>query len=588
MSSQQIIRGTSIVNGTATAKLLACDVELSFWGGVDAQTGEVIDRFHPLSGHLLKDTILAIPAGRGSCGGSAQMLELIMNGLGPKALVFQRPDEIITLGVLVAQEFFDKSAPVVVLELEEWQKVYSWSGQKVYVVDGQISTAVIEQRNDAATASSTSEASLRLSDFDQKALDGDYGEATRTSMKITVRMAEMMGATELMDVTQAHVDAAWYGPASVAYGEKLRDLGGKFRVPTTLNSINIDQRQWKALGVDEHFSNICNSLAEAFLNMGAQPTLTCAPYMLRTAPKLRERVGWSESNAAIYVNSVLGARSLKYPILLDTLVAITGRAPAIGVYLNEERYATLQIKVPGLVAVDDGFWPVFGYTAGVLAAQHIPVITGVAHLKPSKDDLKAFSAAFATSSSAPMFHIVGVTPEASTLTAACKNGVVPPTVDLKRSSLNTCWQEFNSTSFPVQVDLVSLGNPHASLKEIKALAELCRGRTKSEDVTFIVTCGRSHHGLASQAGYVKELEDFGIQFLTDTCWCQIRDPIIPNLAKVIMTNSGKYVHYGPGLTGRKFCFGSLASCVEAACLGWYEGKAPAWLEEAESESTQPR
>lgn len=101
MLGQHIFRGTPYITGTASATLLAADLELSFLGGgrVDPRTGEVIDRFHPLSGRLLKDTILAIPGGRGSCGDSVIMLELILNGLGPKALIFERREEIITLGV---------------------------------------------------------------------------------------------------------------------------------------------------------------------------------------------------------------------------------------------------------------------------------------------------------------------------------------------------------------------------------------------------------------------------------------------------------------------------------------------------------
>lgn len=87
----------------------------------------------------------------------------------------------------------------------------------------------------------------------------------------------------------------------------------------------------------------------------------------------------------------------------------------------------------------------------------------------------------------------------------------------------------------------------------------------------MVTCGRATYGLASQAGLIEELELFGVQFVTDTCWCMIAEPVIPTSAKVIMTNSAKYAHYGPGLTGKKFYFGSLERCVTAACSGNNKG-----------------
>ena len=112
---------------------------------------------------------------------------------------------------------------------------------------------------------------------------------------------------------------------------------------------------------------------------------------------------------------------------------------------------------------------------------------------------------------------------------------------------------------------------------MKRLAHLCEGRTKAQEVSVIVTCGRSSYGLASQAGVVELLENFGVKFMTDTCWCMITEPIVPATTNAIMTNSAKYAHYGPGLTGRKFFFGSLMQCVEAACRTSYTKEMPQWL-----------
>ena len=133
--------------------------------------------------------------------------------------------------------------------------------------------------------------------------------------------------------------------------------------------------------------------------------------------------------------------------------------------------------------------------------------------------------------------------------------------------LDPTWKTLNSVPDDQPVNLVSLGNPHFSFSEIKKLANICRGKTKNDRVAIVATCGRTTHGLASQAGLVAELEHFGVQFITDTCWCMIAEPIIPRAAKTIVTNSAKYAHYGPGLTGREFYFGSLASCIAAACRG---------------------
>jgi predicted aconitase len=246
-----------------------------------------------------------------------------------------------------------------------------------------------------------------------------------------------------------------------------------------------------------------------------------------------------------------------------------------GCHIESGRRAALQINVPKLKDFDDAFYPLLGYHVGRVAANRIPVLTGLEQSAPSQDDLKAFGAAFATTSSAPMFHILGVTPEAVTLNDAT-GGISVPIVEIRVEHLLQVWHELDSAS-DCSVELVSLGNPHFSFSECEKLAALCSSRTKHKDVTVVVTCGRATHDKIREAGFLSELERFGVQFVTDTCWCMITEPLVPKTAETIMTNSGKYAHYGPGLTGRSFHFGSLAACVEAACTGVTSHEPPPWL-----------
>ncbi|KAK5957404.1 hypothetical protein OHC33_001778 [Knufia fluminis] len=580
-------RSTAYVTGKASGTLIASNLELSFWGGVNAQTSEVIDRHHELSGQYLQDTILAIPGGRGSCSGSGVMLEFLLNGKGPKAILFQRREDILTLGVMIAEEMFGKSIPVVTLQKNDFRELSRLNGQYTHVVDGRVST---NDTNDplnenvpylSGSQPTKSTSMVELSEGDQAFLDGVHGEAARVAMRIVVRMADLLGAQELMNISQVHIDGCVYtGPASLAFAERLRDMGGKVRIPTSLNSISVDQKRWRAQGIDPTFGEPAAKLADAYVDMGARPTFTCAPYQLESAPRLGDQIAWAESNAVVYANSVLGARTMKYPDFLDISIALTGRAPKAGPHIDINRKASLIVENPRIHEVkniDDAFYPLLGYHVGTLAPSEIPVVVGIQSLAPSKDDLKAFGAAFATVSSAPMFHIVGVTPEAAVLDAIVIDGPQLRSVDVDMKDLESCWGELNSAYKNQPIDLVSLGNPHFSLTEIRKLAGLCRGRTKKDDVAVVVTCGRTSYGLARQGGLVEELEKFGVEFITDTCWCMITQPVIPPSKKAIMTNSGKYAHYGPGLTGRKFYFGSLADCVEAACRdGVVEGK-PRWL-----------
>jgi len=580
--------GRSLVEGAAQGPLLFADVGLSFWGGVDPFSGEVIDRHHPLSGEHLAGRVLALPSGRGSCTGSSVMMELISNGHAPAALVLAEPDEILTLGVLVAQVIFERSLPVLCIGREAFAAL---RGQAFARVEGTGLTLFDATPRDHWQAPTTpvqvqpATSSVELSEHDLALLDGQYGKAAQVAMQIILQMAELQGAPALLDVTQAHIDGCIYtGPASLRFAEQLVQWGARVRVPTTLNSISVDQRRWRELGVDPALGVPASALGDAYMAIGAQLSFTCAPYLLDSAPKAGEQIVWAESNAVVYANSVLGARTQKYPDYLDICIALTGRAPLIGCHLDAQRKARLQIELPALGELDDSFYPLLGYHIGALAGSRIPLVLGLEQRQPSLDDLKAFGAAFATTSAAPLFHIAGVTPEALDPSQMLEPGVVLPVEKIRLPDLLLSWRELNSARDP-RVDVVSLGNPHFSLSEFAHLARLCRGRHKHPDVVLAITCGRAVLEQARAAGHIAVIEAFGATLVTDTCWCMLGEPVIPPAATTLMTNSGKYAHYAPGLVGRKVHFASLAECVDAACTANASGRLPAWLAPAVPQET---
>ncbi|WP_339480927.1 cis-3-hydroxy-L-proline dehydratase [Pseudomonas sp. RL_5y_Pfl2_73] len=574
------VKGRSLVEGAAQGALLFAEVGLSFWGGVDPASGEVIDRHHPLSGQRLAGRVLAIPSGRGSCTGSSVLMELISNGHAPAALVLAEADEILTLGVLVAQVIFQRSLPVVCVGHEAFNGL---RGQGFVRLEGDVLTLFGHPPNDGWQGADTTlqpptSSTLELSEQDRALLDGSHGKAAQVAMQIVLRMADIQGATQLLDVTQAHIDGCIYtGPASLRFAEQLVQWGAKVRVPTTLNSISVDQRRWRELGVDPALGEPASALGDAYMAMGAQLSFTCAPYLLDTAPKAGEQIVWAESNAVVYANSVLGARTQKYPDFLDICIALCGRAPLTGCHLDDPRKARLIVDVPALGQVDDSFYPLLGYHIGSLAGRRIPLIRGLEHAAPTLDDLKAFGAAFATASAAPLFHIAGVTPEALDPADVLEKDVTLPQESVDTAGLLASWRELNSAR-DNWVDVVSLGNPHFSLSEFAALAALCVGRVKHPYVVLTITCGRTVLEQARKAGYLATIETFGAVLVTDTCWCMLGEPVIPPHATTLMTNSGKYAHYAPGLVGRGVHFAALADCVEAACTATTRGRPPTWLQ----------
>jgi hypothetical protein len=304
----------------------------------------------------------------------------------------------------------------------------------------------------------------------------------------------------------------------------------------------------------------------AYQSMGAIPTWTCAPYQTEWRPSFGQQVAWGESNAIVFANSVLGARTERYPDLLDICCAITGRVPAVGLHLTENRAGQLLFRlvdVPLAVQADDTFYPVLGHLLGKVAGDRIPVVDGLA-VQPAEDQLKALGAAAASSGAVALFHIVGVTPEAPALEAAFQGRQPLQTVDVTMDSLRQARREL-TTAEGDRLDMVVLGSPHFSLAEFRQLAPLLEGHHTHPYVRFLITSSRGMVLLAKQAGYVDALERFGGKLTVDTCI--LASPMLPPDVKLLMTNSAKYAYYAPGLLGTRITFGSLEDCVRSAVAG---------------------
>ena len=184
----------------------------------------------------------------------------------------------------------------------------------------------------------------------------------------------------------------------------------------------------------------------AYERMGAVPTWTCAPYQTHARPHFGQQIAWGESNAIAFANSVIGARTERYPDLLDICCAITGRVPAVGLHLTEHRAGQLLVRlagVPRALQEDDQFFAVFGHLIGVRAGDLIPVIDGVV-VSPPEDHLKAFAAAAASSGRVALFHIVGVTPEAPTIEAAFQGRAPAAAIDVTTADLRTARRELTT------------------------------------------------------------------------------------------------------------------------------------------------
>ena len=554
-------RAQAILPGTAEGAVLACAEPLSFWGGVDPATGRVIDVHHPLAGQSLAGRILVMPGTRGSCTGSGVLLDMVLNGHAPAALVFAEPEDVVTLGAMIGAEMFGKPLPVLRLTPDAFAALAQAQTARITVTE-------IAAAGQTIPVTPPATAALDLTDHDRAMLEGAEGEATAQAMRILCAMAANQGAARLIDVTQGHIDGCIYAsPANLTFAQKMADMGARVRIPTTMNAISVDHANWRAQGVPPSFGGPAQRLADAYVRMGCQPTFTCSPYLLDSAPQQGEAIAWAESNAVIYANSVLGARTAKHPDFLDLCIAITGRAPLAGVYLDEHRQARRILDVDLHERIDDAFWPLIGWLAGRAAPDRIPVLRGLAAANPGPEALKALCAAFGTTSAAPMLHVEGITPEADRIAPDADHARIT------RADMAAGWRTLNDG--PETVELVAIGSPHASIRECRALADALAGRHVT--VATIVTAGRAVIDQARADGTLARLRDGGVQVLPDLCWCSISEPVFPPGTRALMTNSGKYAHYGPGLSGRAVRFGGLSACAEAAVTGRAPRTLPPWL-----------
>lgn len=408
---------------------------------------------------------------------------------------------------------------------------------------------------------------LVLTEYDQSILAGEQGHAAKMALSILAKMLPVFGTDRFLDISGAHIDSSLFqGDATLEYAEKLVSLGANVSVPTTLNVGGVDIHGWKDWSVPAEWAEKSHRQMQAYQKMGCVPTWTCAPYQTSHKPTFGQQIAWGESNAIIFANSVIGARTERYPDLLDICAAITGRAPAAGLHLTEHRAGQILVElidIPPAVQESDTFYPVLGHYIGSISQARIPVIENLEYT-PNEDQLKALGAAMASSGAVALFHLIGCTPEAPTRAAAFQHREPEETLKVTRDVLRTAFTALTTTT-STTLDLVVLGSPHFSFDEIKQLAPLLQGKSRHPDVQFLVTTNRIVRELAKSAGYLSMIEDFGGRITVDTCI--LTSPMLPTSVKTIMTNSAKYAYYAPGLLETAVVFGSLEDCVYSAVEG---------------------
>ena len=425
----------------------------------------------------------------------------------------------------------------------------------------------------------TAEQTLQLTQHEQAMLDGHAGKAIQFCMRLVTRAAVLMGAQRLLPTRFLHIDAChYYGQAHLDFARTLVEENIRFEIPAWTNTVPVSLIQDEPrVQADGKALAQARELTDLYIQLGAKPVWTCAPYQLPGGPQRDEHIVVGESNAVCYFNSVVGARTNKYGDFLDVACGITKRVPEAGLHTDAGRRAQIQFDLkllPFELKSTEYFCHVLGHLVGKLSGTKIPVITGLP-TNTSKDSLKALGAAAAASGGVGLFHAVGVTPQAPTLEQAAQGCTLKHYHCVGSQQLIKA-RDSLSTANDGPLAMVALGTPHFSYTEFARLVELLDDRKIHPQLVFYVTTSRYVASLCEAKGWLQRLSQAGISVLVDTC--TYFSPAVKGCQGTVMTNSAKWAYYAPGMLPVNVVFGSLADCIESAVIGRVSRDAETWSE----------
>lgn len=407
-----------------------------------------------------------------------------------------------------------------------------------------------------------------LTKEEEKMANGEYGETIRKSMDILIALGDIYGAEKFVDIKSAQVSGVSYktiGQAGLEYLEDLAstseiiynengtisDKSGIATISATLNPAGTDLDNWEDFGFPADFAKKQVDICNAYGALGISTTCTCTPYLIGNVPRFGDHVSWSESSAVAYVNSVIGARTNREGGPGALAAAIVGKTPLYGFHLDENRKANLLVDVEcELERADFG---ALGYAVGQVVKDGVPYFKMQnKSWDVSNGNLKALGAALASSGAVALYHVEGITPEyknASISEVDDKITITKEDIQNTREKLSTA---------EGYADLVCLGCPHASLEEVKEVAEIVKGK-KIKNELWVCTSINIKEA-AKRLGYLDTIEEAGGKVCCDTC--MVVAPIEQMGYEVIGVNSAKAANYVPSMCGLKVIYNDIEGLLD--------------------------
>ena len=406
---------------------------------------------------------------------------------------------------------------------------------------------------------------MKLTDRQKAMLDGERGEPCRVAMDMLCAIGEIYDADGLIPIRSAHcagLSLRSHGVAGMEWAEDMARQGASVVVPTTMNVIGVDRS--RDLGLPQDWTHYQVRIGQAYEAMGCIGTSSCTPYYFGFLPRYGEHIAWAESSAVVYTNSILGARDNREGGPSAWAAGITGFTPNYGFHLPENRRGDILFKVTTELAHIADYGALGNYV-GSIVGEKIPVFEGLGD--PSMEEMVYFGAAQASAGSVAMFHAIGITPEAPDLQTAF-GGKRYETIWLGRAELEQGYANLISGK-DRKVDYVALGCPHASINQLRQIADILRGQTVRDGVVLWIHTSVAIKGLARELGYLETIENAGGVVTQDLCTILSCPEALG--FRTLATNSAKMAFYAPGSSKMDVWYGSLEQCLDAAVTGEWSG-----------------
>lgn len=409
---------------------------------------------------------------------------------------------------------------------------------------------------------------MKLTKYEEELVDGYYGSEAAKVMEIMLKIGEVYGADELIEVKQVHLATtqilALSGEGGIDFLCRLGDSGVRFRATTVTDPISIDCSNWQRLGITPEFAELQLKGVEALKKLGAIQTFTCTPYYEGFLPKVGDHLAWVETSAVIFVNSYFGARSNRECDASALASAICGRTPRYGLHLEENRVGQVLINVQTeLKDVSD--YGALGNYVGVLVGSKIPVFQDKINPKPRFEYLVHMGAALATSAPLPLFHFFDITPEISREPekfgkSHVKEEIVIGKKEMEKARALLNYQDNN------EIDYVAIGCPHFSPEDVKLVAGMFEGKRVNPKTEVWVCMSHATKQLMMRTGEIETIEKSGAKVVVDTC--MVTSTASKMGFKNMATDSAKAAFYMAGM-GVGVRYGTTDQCIKAAVNGYW-------------------